>query len=170
MDFLEEYSLALESSDEDDVVQPECGSVPRPKARRFFTAERRDPFIKLTDQEFKTTFGFCKATAIKLHEMFGAPLEPRNNKPTSLSGIEKILVTLQYLRTNQSYWSVGLMGHVLHDKATVCRTVGSVTEAITDRIRDFIVLPSEAEEEEIAASFFSKFGFPGCRGVLGTIL
>lgn len=162
MEFLADHEAALlESSSEE-----ETDAVPRPIRRRFFTAERRNPFEKLDDKEFRRCFGFDKVNVVRLHDMFGGPLVPKSSTSTALTSMEKILLTLSYLRTNSPYWSIGMHGHILRSKSTVCRIVKSVTDSISDRIGEFVVLPSPEEEELIAASFYDKYKFPGCRGVL----
>lgn len=164
MDFEEEYSLALQSSSDSDEDPVE--NIPPPVRRRFFESERRDPFLCLTDSEFYTSFAFSKSSFVKLHEIFGEELAPRNDKRTSLSAIEKLLVTLFFLRTNAPNWVVALIGHILRDKSTICRTASSVMEVIASRISEFIALPTPEEEDEIARGFFKIAGFPGVRGVI----
>lgn len=165
MEFFEEYRLALQDSTDSETedVQPLPRQVQR---RRFFERERRNPFDQLTDQEFVQAFAFSKSGVVKLHDLFVEELAVKDEKRTSLTSMEKLLVMLQFLRTNTFYWVVQFIGHILRHKSTVCRTVGAVTRAIARRIDDFVVLPTPEEEEEICRGFFRKAIFPSVRGVL----
>lgn len=165
MEFLDEYRLALEdTSDEETVDVPQ---LPRQvRQRRFFENERRDPFSRLNEVEFVQAFAFSKTGVVRLHGMFIEELAVQNQKKTSLTSMEKLLVMLQFLRTNTFYWVIQFMGHILRNKSTVCRTVGAVTSAIAKRLNEFVVLPTPEEEELICRGFFQKAGFPSVRGVL----
>ncbi|XP_041989222.1 protein ANTAGONIST OF LIKE HETEROCHROMATIN PROTEIN 1-like [Aricia agestis] len=83
----------------------------------------------------------------------------------AISPEDKLLITLRFLATGDSYTSLQYMFKV--SKQSISRFVPVVCEAIIQALKDYIKLPSSIEEwQEIARGYESRWHFPNCGGAI----
>ncbi|XP_059097976.1 putative nuclease HARBI1 isoform X2 [Tigriopus californicus] len=135
--------------------------------RRHIREQRASPMNELTDIKFRKIFGFSKDNVLRLVDTFREELNvQRDNCSTAIMPLEKLLITLEFLRTNGFHRSVGMQWYVLRSPSAVCTTANTVAHAIARRRNDFVRLPSREEEDEIAQDFFVQHHFPCVRGLI----
>lgn len=132
---------------------------------------RRDPFIEYTDNEFRRRFRLTKNTVHYLYNLIGAELEPLVIRERfTISGMEKILVTLRYYAT-ASFHLVTADFHGISE-SSICNIVPIVSNKIAALRSRFITMPSTDDEiDQNKREFFSVAGMPAIIGAVdGTLV
>ena len=132
---------------------------------------RREPFTEYTNNEFRRRFRLSKDTVRYLYDLIGAQLEPLVTRTGfTISGMEKILVTLRYYAT-ASFHLVTADFHGVSE-SSICNIVPVVSEKIAGLRSRFISMPTTNDEiEQNRREFFNVAGMPGIIGAVdGTLI
>ena len=136
----------------------------RPRRFRFLVTE--NPFQKFRDDEFYGTFGFPKQEVSQLVAMCHRSLAAGIQRKTALSPELKMLVFLDYVRSNGLQRSVGKANHAGVHQSTVCRIIKQVASAINEHFDQFVALPDEQERDTISKQFLVMDNCPGVYGCI----
>lgn len=142
-------------------------SVERPYTIRA----RTNPMHMYSENEFRRRFRLSKATVQYLYSLIGANLEPLVTRENfTISGLDKILITLRYYATASFYLVAGDFFGV--SEASVCNIVPIVSEKIAALSDTFIQMPSTSDEIEAnKRNFFRVAGMPCIIGAVdGTLV
>ena len=134
--------------------------------RRFRFLENENPFENFRDDEFYRTFGFSKQRVSQLVAMCHRTLGPQIGRKTALSPELKMLVFLDYVRSNGLQRSMGNAIHAGIHQSTVCRIIKQVSSAINEHFELFVSFPDERERDVISKQFIARDNFPGVYGCL----
>ena len=137
---------------------------PRPRRFRFFDSE--NPFETFRDDEFCSTFAFPKPRASQLVEMCRLSLLSRIDRRTALTPEQKMLIFLDYVRSNTIQRSVGKELYAGVHQSTVCRVIKEVALAVNEHFHQFVNFPNENEKDLIAKQFLGRDGLPGTYGII----
>ena len=147
--------------DNDEVEQP---NQPRPRRFRFLDSE--NPFESFRDDEFCNTFAFSKQRVLQLVEMCRNSLLSRVDRKTALTPEQKMLIFLDYVRSNTIQRSVGKELYAGVHQSTVCRVIKEVAIAINEHFHQFVEFPDENEKDLIARQFIARDNIPGAYGCI----
>lgn len=141
-------------------------------ARKAYTIRPRlDPMQVYNENEFRRRFRLPKDTVRFLYNLIGAELEPKVERPGfTISGMDKILITLRYYATASYHMVSGDFYGV--SESSVCRIVPRVSDMIAALRERFIQMPTTAAEiEENKRDFFNVAGMPSIIGAVdGTLI
>ena len=137
---------------------------PRPRRFRFFDSE--NPFETFRDDEFCSTFAFPKPRASQLIEMCRVSLLSRIDRKTALTPEQKMLIFLDYVRSNTIQRSVGKELYAGVHQSTVSRVIKEVATAVNEHFHQFVNFPNENEKDLIAKQFLAREGLPGTYGCI----
>ena len=146
------------NQEEEDVDQD------RPRRFRFLVNE--NPFQKFREDEFYATFGFSKERVFQLVAMCHRSLVSQIEKKTALSPELKMLVFLDYVRSNGLQRSLGKAIHAGVHQSTVCRIIKQVSSAINEHFDQFVSFPDEREINGISKQFIARDNVPGVFGCI----
>lgn len=109
---------------------------PPAKRRRFPCYDKRNIFASLHEAEFKKKFGFSRSNVICLNALFYEDfVTPKSNTTVSaVSTIDKLIITLEYLRTNSFHSSIATQGHILRNDGTIGRIINKTCRSIAPPI------------------------------------
>ena len=161
---VEEQDAEYQGEEENVVEQRLLGRQPRPRRFRFLVSE--NPFEKYRDDEFYQTFGFSKQRTAQLAAMCHQTLASRIDRKTALSPESKMLVFLDYVRSNSLQRSLGKANHAGLHQSTVCRIIKDVSASINEHFHQFVIFPDERERDAISKQFIAMDNFPGVFGCL----
>lgn len=155
--------------DEVDNLEQECEKII--KKKEYKIQIRRDPFTEYSDTEFRRRFRLSKVAVRYLYDLIGADLEPLVVRESfTISGLDKILVTLRYFASASFQIVVGDFYGV--SEASVCNIIPLVSNKIASLSRRFIQMPhSDAQIEKAKRDFFRMAGMPSIIGAIdGTLI
>ena len=89
--------------------QPEWNEMAR--QRRFIFLDCENPFVAYREDEFAQTFGFGKENVRAIVEMVRDALEVKIERRTVLSPEDKVLIFLDYIRSNSLQRVLGKKRH-----------------------------------------------------------
>lgn len=168
MDYLLQLSQHIQN--EIDDIENQIDDLQKP--RKVYTVQRRlDPMRDYADDQFRKRFRLSKRVVTFLYSMIGHDLEPvttRNN--FTLSGMDKILITLRYFAT--ACFQLVAADFYGVAESTVCRIIPIVTGKIASLRERFIRMPTTNQEvEEKKREFFRIAGMPAIVGAIdGTLV
>lgn len=167
-----EYLLQLSNQiqNEIDEIEQQIDELEQPR-KPYTVQPRLNPMQDYTDEQFRKRFRLNKAVVIYLYSFIGQSLEPVTTRPNfTLSGTDKILITLRYLAT-ASFQLVAADFYGVSE-STVCRIIPIVFKKIASLRERFIRMPATDEElEEKKREFFRVAGMPATIGTLdGTLV
>lgn len=141
-------------------------------SRKAYTIqERSNPMEDFNDEHFRRRFRLTKESVQYLHSLIGNQLEPKTTRPgTSLSALDKILITLRYYATGCYHLvSADFFGVA---ESTVCRIVPDVSDKIAALREMFINMPITDEElNQKKRDFYHVAGMPAVIGAIdGTLV
>ena len=153
----------------EDVLQEDQAGVdhpvlPRPRRFRFLNSE--SPFDTFRDDEFFGTFGFSKPRVSQLVELCRNSLSALTDQRTALIPERKMLIFLDYVRSNTIQRSVGMKIYSGVHQSTVSRIIQQVAQAINEHFHQFVVFPDEIEKDLIARQFLAMDQLPGVFGCI----
>ena len=94
------------------------------RPRRFNFLNGDNPFVRYRDDEFAETFGFGKENVHSIVDMVRDALEARIERRTVLSPENKVLIFLDYIRSNSLQRVLGKKRHsggVLFSNTSSCK-------------------------------------------------
>lgn len=118
-----EYLLQLSNQiqNEIDEIEQQIDELEQPR-KPYTVQPRLNPMQDYTDEQFRKRFRLNKAVVIYLYSFIGQSLEPVTTRPNfTLSGTDKILITLRYLAT-ASFQLVAADFYGVSE-STVCRII-----------------------------------------------
>ena len=146
------------------LLEEERARVPRPK--RFCFLQSEDPFVVYRDDELCGVFGFSKNQVLGLVDMVRESLTPIAQRRTVLSVEKKMLIFLEYVRCNSLQRVISKECHTRTHQSTISRVIEQVADALNEHYNEYVVMPNEAEKDEIAAQLASRDNFPGVMGCI----
>lgn len=132
---------------------------------------RRDAFSEYTNNEFRRRFRLTKETVRYLYDLIGNELEPVVERPGfTISGMEKILITLRYYATASFHLVTADFLGV--SDASICNIVPVVSNKIARLRNRFFSMPSNDDEiERNKREFFKVARMPSIIGAVdGTLI
>lgn len=157
-----------------DVLQIEIDALEREIQRlnrKPYNVKPRLKPILYTDEEFRRRFRLSKGTVQYLYDLIGADLEATATRTGfTLSGMDKILLTLRYYATASYHITTADFYGV--SESTVCKYVPIVSDKIASLRARFIQMPTtDAEIEKNKLDFFQVAGMPAIIGAVdGTLV
>lgn len=132
--------------------------------------QRTDAFVKYSEEEFRRRFRMSKQSVRFIYDLIGIELEPLVHRTITISGMDKLLLTLRYYAT-------GSFIHVVSDfygvsESSVCSIIPIVSRKIAALRNEFIRMPSTPEEINTAKQeFFTIAKMPMVIGIMdGTLI
>lgn len=170
MDFSSLLQDSSFDSSADESEQPDQGQqAAQPPPRIIIpNAERDDPYVCMSDRDFRAVFGFNKGTCFVIEDYFREALTTRqSNSVRSVTPREKMLIFIDHARSNGFHRQTAHMSWCSRDRSTVSTIINQVALVIAQRQSDFVRLPTQEEEDEIAKGFWDLASrdckFPGIR-------
>ena len=129
--------------------------------RRVFR-DRENPMDTLNDEQLILHYRFDRQSIHNLSDRL--ELDHSTFRSCALPGFLQLMIALRFYATGSFQSVIGEVFHV--HKATVCRVIHRVSNALTRLLNTVVKFPSKQEEDEIAAHFFNVAGFPKVCGVI----
>lgn len=125
------------------------------QSRKPYTVQPRlNPMQDYSDEQFRKRFRLNKSLVVFLYSLIGQSLEPVTTRQNfTLSGTDKILITLRYFAT-ASFQLVAADFYGVSE-STVCRIIPIVSEKIASLRERFIRMPTTNQELEEKNETFS---------------
>lgn len=135
------------------------------RGQRTFDRCRLDD---VTDEYLVATYGFPRSFIYYLVELLGSSLSRPTQRSRAISPETQILAALGFY-TSGSFQT--RMGDTIGiSQASMSRCVTNVTEALVERVSQFIHFPrEEGAIQELKDQFYNLAGFPGVLGVVDCI-
>ncbi|XP_023312753.1 putative nuclease HARBI1 [Anoplophora glabripennis] len=125
---------------------------------------RKNIFEELDDGKFLERYRLSKKVVIKVLEEIEPALEYATDRNFPLTPIQQLLIALRFYATGSFQTVMGDVHGI--SKATVCRCVKKVSEAIASLRESYIEFPQNEELGTVAKKFFELGRFPGVIGAL----
>ena len=134
-----------------------------PRKTRVYRREI-DPLESYSENELRSRYRFGREGLQFIIDLLSDEIAPAT-RSHSLSAKMKVLVTLRFLASGSFLEVVGDT-FLSFDKSTVSRVVHQITQALANKVNDFIKFPSTRNEpDEVKRGLFRIGGFPcavGC--------
>ena len=135
----------------------------RPTIPRNILRDQLNPLEAYNDVQFRRNFAFTKETFIRVFRIFENELTVYDKQGDTfyLPPMLRLIIFMQYLRSNSFYRCVSTQCVVAVPESTVCRTVNQVAKIIASKMKTYVKLPNIEEQNQIASRIFDQYGFPG---------
>lgn len=162
-----EYLLQLSDQIQNEIEDIEHQIAELQPPRKAYTVQPRlNPLRDYTEEQFRKRFRLTKRVVHFLYSLIGADLEPTTTRINfTLSGMDKILITLRYLAT--ACFQLVAADFYGVAESTVCRIVPIVVGKIASLRARFIYMPRSTQELEEKKREFYRIA--GMIATIGTI-
>ena len=135
----------------------------QPQIRQNHLRDMVNPLEAYSDIQFQQNFAFTKPTFNMIFDIFKDELASLKTRSDDfyLPPVLKLIIFLQYLRSNSFYRCVATQSCVRVPQSTVCTVVNQVAKVIASRTSTYVKIPDLAEQDEIAQRVFEKHKIPG---------
>lgn len=141
----------------------EINAIATPRIERNILRDNINPLESYDDLKFRQNFAFSKATFLLVFDVFKDQLATRESPEDGyyLSPMLRLLIFLQYLRSNSFYRCVSTQRIVNIPTSSVERIVNSVAKVIASKTSTYVKFPDLNEQDQIASRVFEKTKIPG---------
>lgn len=152
-------------------LERQIQALAKPIREPYCIQKRLDAMQEYSDDSFRRRFRLSKQAVNYLYSLIGAELEPLSTRESfTISGLDKILITLRYYATASIHQVCGDFFKV--SESSVCNIIPKVSEKIAGLRPQFIRMPcTDREIEQTKRSFFQIAGMPAIIGAIdGTLV
>lgn len=158
-----ETSSDSSSEDEIDEVIGNAKIPKEPRKRVFF--QRKHPMLEYDESDFIKRYRLPKSAIMELTSILNNRLAYLHNKNDPVPVLDMVIMTLRYYATGTMQMVIGDLSGI--HQVSVGRIVKRTTIALAEKAREWIQMPTTAEEiQKVKSDFREEYELPNVVGII----